>query len=102
MICDVNGATPGMFRAFATLCFIGTCQASSSSGWPGQAAEPGKAIPADLVTTSASGLDPAAVRGLVDASVERPLFGILGEPRVYVVELNRRLDAIGVRTAPRP
>ncbi|WP_313443250.1 hypothetical protein [Novosphingobium sp.] len=35
-------------------------------------------------------------------SVERPLFGILGKPRVYVFELNRRLDAIGVRTAPRP
>lgn len=72
-------------------------------------------IPIDLVTASGSGLDPhispaaayyqAArvarrrnappdlVRQLVNDSIETRTFGVLGEPRVNVLLLNRALDA---------
>jgi K+-transporting ATPase ATPase C chain len=83
------------------------------------------AIPGDLVTTSGSGLDPdispgaaqiqvariARARGLaagdVRALVARmtagPLLGILGEPRVNVLALNRELDRISAgKTATPP
>lgn len=79
-------------------------------------------IPADLLTTSASGLDPeispqaalvqipriAKARGLspdtlrtlVQGQEQDPLLGVLGEPRVNVVELNMQLDALhGTRRA---
>lgn len=74
------------------------------------------AIPADLVTASGSGLDPdlspaaalaqaprvarerglplARVRALVEQSIEQPLLGFLGEPRVNLLALNRQLDQI--------
>ena len=80
---------------------------------------PGDTVPADLVTTSASGLDPhlspeaplsqaarvaaarglpvAKVRELVEQTTEHPIVGVLGEPRVNVLRLNRALDAGAVR-----
>lgn len=74
------------------------------------------AIPIDLVTASASGLDPhispaaaryqagriARLRGLTEKQVhelirqhtESPTLGILGQARVHVLRLNRSLDAL--------
>ncbi|HVY63440.1 MAG TPA: potassium-transporting ATPase subunit KdpC [Gammaproteobacteria bacterium] len=84
-----------------------------------RAADPGntRPIPVDLVTASASGLDPqispaaaeyqlarvartrglteAQVRAFVQAATEGRTFGVLGEPRVNVLELNLALDAAG-------
>ena len=81
-----------------------------------RAANGGGPVPVDLVTTSASGLDPdvspaaaayqvarvAAARGMslsdVQAAIARhtqqPLLGFLGEPRVNVLLLNLDLDGL--------
>ena len=81
-------------------------------------ADPGnkKPVPADLVSASGSGLDPhispeaaeyqlarvarvrnlpeAKVRELVAAHREGRTFGLLGEPRANVLEINLALDAV--------
>src|SRR3954470_18243343 len=79
-----------------------------------RAENPGQAVPIDLVTTSASGFDPhitpaaaefqlprvarergatlEQLRALVGKHTEARQFGLLGEARVNVLELNLELD----------
>lgn len=79
-------------------------------------------IPVDLVTASASGLDPhispaaaayqlprvarqrelppAIVRDLIAQHTEGRQWGVFGEPRVHVLELNLALDALKTPATP--
>jgi K+-transporting ATPase ATPase C chain len=83
-----------------------------------RAADPGNTapVPVDLVTASASGLDPhlsvagalfqaarvakarqlplQQVQALIEQQAEGRLFGLLGEPRINVLRLNLALDTI--------
>ncbi|KAA6456494.1 potassium-transporting ATPase subunit KdpC [Acidobacteria bacterium AB60] len=81
-----------------------------------QKLNPGKPVPIDLVTTSASGIDPdlspaaafyqvpavAAARHLPEPTLHKLVedhiqgreFGVFGEPRVNVLKLNLDLDAL--------
>jgi K+-transporting ATPase ATPase C chain len=88
-----------------------------------QAANGGKPLPIDMVTTSASGLDPditpdnaifqapriAAARGLSEDALRKLIaantkgrdLALFGEPRVNVLELNLALDSVSPASAGR-
>jgi len=81
-------------------------------------------VPADAVTASGSGLDPdvspanarmqaariasargvstAEVRSLIERHITSPALGVLGQPRVNVLETNLALDAAFARRKPPP
>ncbi|MEP6786264.1 MAG: potassium-transporting ATPase subunit KdpC [Sphingomonadales bacterium] len=131
-----NFATPGYFHGRPSAAGKGNDALASSGSNLGPASKvlsdrvradvatlrtsPDSLVPADLVTTSASGLDPdispeaalyqvkrvasarrmdpVQLRTLVQAQIEWPLLGFLGEPHVNVFALNRALDQAAPRS----
>ena len=91
----------------------------SNLGPTNRAENPSAPVPLDLVTTTASGLDPdispaaayfqvprvakarslpeADVKQLVDRHIESRLFGLIGEPHINVLALNLDLDRVAAR-----
>jgi potassium-transporting ATPase KdpC subunit len=123
---DPNDATKTVATPYAADNSVGSNLAPTSKALIDRVTEdakklqdenPGVPVPADLVTTSASGLDPditpagalfqvpriARTRGLSEDAVKKLVadnttgrtFGVLGEPRVNVLALNLALDAAG-------
>jgi potassium-transporting ATPase KdpC subunit len=106
---------PGVAPDLAFNVLIDRMQASIEQIAKEEGVDPSR-IPADAVYASGSGLDPdispeyaeiqvarvAGVRGLTEAQVQALVaentsgrqFGILGEPRVNVLQLNLALDAL--------
>jgi potassium-transporting ATPase KdpC subunit len=104
-----NGAASSGSNFGATDARLVARVAASTSGYDAMAP-----VPADAVTTSASGLDPhitpanarnqiarvaeargqdvARIEAVLDEITEAPLLGIFGEPRVNVLALNLALD----------
>jgi potassium-transporting ATPase KdpC subunit len=90
--------------------------AASVAAWRAAHPQAQGPVPVDLVTTSASGLDPhitpaaalwqaervatargldpEVVRAMIRRQIEPRQLGILGEPRVHVLRLNLALDAL--------
>jgi len=128
-----NFDAPGYFRSRPSAAGAGYDPTSSGGSYLGptnktliervkadvakaQAENPATRVPIDLVTTSASGLDPdispaaaefqiprvarernlpdSQVRDLVHRSTQGRQWGFLGEPRVNVLVLNLQLDAL--------
>ncbi len=115
---DSTKQVPAPYNAAASLASnMGATSKALVERVQGDIATAGPApVPADAVTTSASGLDPhvtpgnalrqvariAAARGMPDErvrallaeSTEGRLLGVIGEPRVNVLRLNIALDAV--------
>ena len=113
-----SGAAPGEYNADLRAAVIARAAVL-------RAADPDNhaPIPADLVTASASGLDPhitpagaryqagriararrlpiEAVQAIIDTHTLAPTFGFLGEPRVDVLAVNRALDVATGAPLPR-
>jgi potassium-transporting ATPase KdpC subunit len=107
-------SSPGYFRSRPSAAGTGY-DAANSSGTNLGPTNPSSPVPVDLVTSSASGLDPhispaaalfqvprvalergvpeGEVRRLVEEHTEGRQLGVLGEPVVNVLELNLALDA---------